>query len=109
MSTDVEHVIDTAHHPEITIRIFAGAVRGEVHPRNVAPVLLFEALRVAIDGAQHRRPRLLDDQVTAGAGGHRLAFPRDYVGSDAGKWPCRRAGLAGNRSWKWCDHDRASL
>ena len=94
---DVEHVVDAAHDPEVAVLVAAGAVAGEVDVRHLAPVLLAVALVVAVDGPQHRRPGLLDDQQAALVGRHRLALPVHDLGHDARQRPRRRARL-GRRS-----------
>ena len=55
---DVQHVVDAAHDPEVAVLVPARAVGGEVDARDLRPVLLLVALVVAVDRAQHRRPRL---------------------------------------------------
>ena len=90
---DVHHVVDAAEHPDLAVRVVAGAVAGEVpallgEPR---PVGLLEPLRVAPDAAQHRRPRLVEHQVAAGllavvgAGLELVAVVVDDLGRDAGQ------------------------
>ena len=59
----VEHVVDAPDDPEIAILVPPGAVAGKVTPRDVAPVLFLVAAIVAIDGTEHRRPRLANDQL----------------------------------------------
>jgi hypothetical protein len=64
---DVEHVVDAAHDPEVAVQVAVGAVAGQVVlAAEVGRIVgLLEALRVAPDGADHRRPGLLDDQEAA--------------------------------------------
>ena len=64
---DVHHVVDAAEQPEVAVLVALRAVAREVHPREAAPVRLLVALRVAVDAAQHRRPRPLQDEVAAAA------------------------------------------
>ena len=73
MAGDVEHVVDAAHDPVVAVLVAPGAVAGEVDARDVAPVLGLVAVVVAVEGAEHRRPGLLDDQEPALVGSHRLA------------------------------------
>ena len=40
VAADVEHVVDPAHHPDVSVLVHAGAVSGEVDAGNVGPVLL---------------------------------------------------------------------
>src|SRR5262249_58626744 len=79
-----------------------GAVTREVDAGNLTPVLLDEALGVAVDAAQHSRPRPLDDEV---AGVHRLALVVDDVGVDAGEREGRGARLADRDPRQRADED----
>ena len=70
---DVHHVVDAAHQPEVAVLVDAGAVAGEVHAREPAPVRRAVAFVVLVEAAEHRRPRPLQHQVAAGAGRDLLA------------------------------------
>src|SRR6185295_13431976 len=63
----IEHVVDAAHDPEVTVEIAARAITGEVilALEFFWVVALAEAVRIAPDVADHRRPRFLDDQNAA--------------------------------------------
>ncbi len=87
-----DHVVHPADDPEIAVLIFAGAVAGEIHARETAPVLADVALGILVDRAQHGRPGLLEHQVAFFAGGdrachfhHRRRLPR----RGRGGWRCR--------------------
>src|SRR5262249_17710355 len=67
---NVEDVIDSANDPEITVFVAAGAVSGEIVAFNLAPVLLTITGFVAVDRAQHRRPRAANDQLAANIRAH---------------------------------------
>src|SRR5262245_54636417 len=41
MAGYVDHVVNPTHDPQVTILIAASSVAGEIHSRNLAPVLLF--------------------------------------------------------------------
>ena len=41
VAADVEHIVDAAHDPEISVLIFAGAVAGEIHARESATSTCF--------------------------------------------------------------------
>ena len=70
---DVQHVVDAAEEPEVAVVVALGAVAGEVDAvRPLAEVLLHVALAVAVDAAQHGRPRL----ASAPAGRRRPRPPR---------------------------------
>ena len=59
--------------PEVAVVVDLGAVAGEVAALEPAPVRLVVALGVAVDAAQHRRPRLGEREVAAAAPLDRLA------------------------------------
>ena len=65
----VHHVVDPAEQPDVAVVVDLGAVAGEVAALlgEARPVGVLEALVVAPEGAQHRRPRLGEHQVAAGA------------------------------------------
>jgi hypothetical protein len=73
---DVETVASGAH----------SAVAGQVIAFELfGKVALLEALRIAPDGANHRRPGPLDHQNAAAAIGHVMALLIDDGGGDAGQ------------------------
>src|SRR5262249_12617110 len=102
---DVEHVINAAHDPVVTVFVFAGAVAGEVHAGNLRPVLLHVAVGVAVDGAGHAGPGLLKDEKSAGTFGNGFAVHGDNFRYDAGKCGGGGAGLSWNRAGNWREHD----
>ena len=65
---DVEHVVDAPQDPPVPVVIQLGAVAGEVATREPAPVGVAIALVVAVDGAQHARPRRRDGQEPTALG-----------------------------------------
>ena len=90
---DVEHVVDAAEQPEVAVGVALGAVAGEVGAVvPPAPVRLDVALGVAVDAAQHRRPRPRQREQAA-AGLDLLAARVADLGGDAGERPRRGPGL----------------
>ena len=89
---DVHHVVDPAEQPEVAVVVELGAVAGEVAAVEPAPVRLAVALGVAVDAAQHRRPRPGEREVAAAAL-DRLARVVDHLGADAGQRERGRARL----------------
>ena len=61
MPGNVEDIIDAADDPKITVFIASRAVAGEIVAFVFAPVLFLIALLVAVNRAQHRRPRTSDN------------------------------------------------
>src|SRR5437660_197023 len=86
MSGNIDHVVDTTHDPEVAVLVLARAVTGKVHALNLRPVLLLITRVVAIDGPQHGRPGLGDDEVAARVRAYRVTITRHHVSLDAGKW-----------------------
>ena len=103
---DVHHVVDPAEQPVVAVGVPLRAVAGEVHAGKAAPVDFLKPLGVLVERARHRRPRLLEDQVTAVRG---VALLVDDVGFDAWKRARRRARLQRGERGKRRDHDRAGL
>ena len=87
MSGHVQHVVDAAEQPEVAVGVALGAVAGEVDAgRPPVPVLLHVALGIAVDAAQHRRPRARQRQQPAAAPSNVLAPARVLISArDAGK------------------------
>ena len=57
VARDVHDVVDPAEQPQVPVLVELGPVAGEVAALESAPVGLLVALGVAVDPAQHRRPR----------------------------------------------------
>src|SRR5215831_3509305 len=109
MAGHINHVIDAAHDPKVTVLILAGAVTGKVHAFDLRPVLLPITRVVAIDGSQHRRPRTRNDEIPTLIGADRLAVARHHVRFNTRKWfrAGPRLGRGGTRQRR--NHDRASF
>src|SRR6266566_8075970 len=105
MAGNVDDIVDAPHDPEISVFIFACAVAGEVHTRNLGPVLLHVAVGIAVDSAQHSRPRLRQDQEAAGAERDGLAVHGHDFGDHAGEGSRGRSGLGSNCAGQRRDHD----
>src|SRR5215468_12379299 len=92
----VVYVIDAAHDPVISVFIPAGAVAGEIHSGNLTPVLFFIPVGIAVDCAQHGRPRLLDDEKSALIGSDGMSLAVDDIGNDTGQRPRCGSGFGGD-------------
>ena len=88
----VHHVVDAPEQPEVAVVVDLGAVAREVAALEPAPVRLLVALGVAVDAAQHRRPRPGEREVAAAAV-DALAVVVDDLGADA-----RAAGTSPSRA-----------
>ena len=86
----VHDVVDAAEQPDVAVFVAAGAVAGEVLVAELLPVGLLEALGVAPDAAEHRRPRLGDHEQAAALALDARAVVVDDVDRDAGDRHLRR-------------------
>src|SRR6185369_16264374 len=109
MPGDVHDVVDASHDPVVAVLVAARAVAGEVDARHLAPVLLLEALRVAVDRPQHAGPRLGDHEIAALVGTERLAVTAPDLGHDPREGQGGRARLRRDGAGEWRDHDAAGL
>src|SRR5207249_6655029 len=106
---DVEHVVDPADNPEVTVLVLPAPVSGEITTFDFAPIDLFVTLRVAPDAAQHVRPRLADDQLSAGIARNSLALVVHDFGHDPEKWQGGGTRFGWDRPRQGRDHDAAGL
>src|SRR5512146_1506254 len=109
MAGNVDHVIDATHDPVVAILVASGAVAGEVDAWNLRPVLAYVAIGIAVNGAQHAWPRLLNDEETAGTFGHGLPIHGDDFGHDAWYGTSRRSRFRRDCTGQRRNHDVASL
>src|SRR4051794_41469747 len=109
MARDVHHVVDTAEEPEVPVLVDARTVAREVHVLVLRPVRLAEALIVAEDAAQHRRPRALQHEIAAPARPDLVAALVEDAGLDAGERLRRGSGLQRRDAGKRRDHHHAGL
>src|SRR3546814_5503884 len=66
MSGHIQHIINTAHDPEVIVFIPLRAIARQVVALELGrEIALLEALRITPDGAYHGGPWTLDDQETA--------------------------------------------
>src|SRR5438132_10074820 len=91
MTRNVDHVIDSSHDPQVAVLIAPGAVTGEIHARNLTPVLFLVSLGITVDRAQHGRPRTFDHQKSALIGPDGFALPVDNIDHHTGQGSGRRA------------------
>src|SRR5262249_5443909 len=108
---DLQHIIDAPHDPEVSILVAVGAVaRDVVAVVELLPVAGDVTVVVAPDGAQHRRPGLVDHEVAARVGtSHGPAIIVDDIGVDTGQRLGAGARLGGGYAGKWRDQDRSGL
>src|ERR1700728_1162638 len=109
MAGDFDDVVDAAEYPDVAVFVALGGVAREIDTGNLVPVFARVALIVAVDGAKHRGPRLLNRQVAGLAGRHRLVLHVDDLRADAGKRQRGGARFRRRRTRQWRNHDRAGF
>src|SRR6476620_6696557 len=107
MASYVQNIINAAYDPKITIFIAARAVAREVIAFKFAPILLPVTRVVAVDSAQHRRPRPANDQFSADIRADFLSSLIDDSRIDAEEWKRAATRLGWRCAWKRGNHDRA--
>src|SRR5439155_18470520 len=94
---------------EVAVRVKAGSVACEIgHTAVLRPVGLDVAFRLLVQGAEHARPRPLQDEIAA-ALLHLVSVSVIAAGLDARERHRRGAGLGPCDAWEWSDHDVAGL
>src|SRR5699024_3605787 len=91
---DVHDIVQPAQQPDVAVLVVLGAVAGEVGAGETGPVGLLEPLLIAPDAAQHARPGLVDHQVAAATGAHRLPESSQISTSMPGRARWAAPGLA---------------
>src|SRR2546423_15284787 len=109
MSGDINHIVDAAHDPEVSILIASRAVAGEIHAFDLRPILLSITLVVAIDCAQHPGPWTGDDEIPAFVWSDRLAIAGHHIRFNSRKGLGCRARFRRRRAWQRRDHDSTGL
>src|SRR5690606_8609182 len=109
VARDVNDVVDAAKNPEVTVVVLARAVACEIAARNLTPLGGLETIIVAVNRAQHARPRLVDDQKSAGAASDFFALFIDDLRLDAKEGQRRRSGNGRRHAGQRRNHDGAGL
>src|SRR3990172_4140755 len=109
MARDVEHVVDPAHDPVVSIVVAAGVVAGEILVRHLAPIDFPVTLVIAPDAAQHAGPGVGDYQPAALVGTHRISLLVDDRRDDSRQRLGTTARLGGNRPGQRAHHYAARL
>src|SRR5262245_8263889 len=84
MTRDIDHIINTAHDPEVAVFISPGAIAGEIHAWHFAPLLFLVALGISVNVPQHRWPRAFDDKKSSLICSVRISLPIDDIGDNSG-------------------------
>src|SRR6516165_7837823 len=107
VASHIENVINSADDPEIAVLIATRTVCGEVIAGELAPILFFVALLVAVNCAQHRRPRPAHDEFSTYIRSNFMSLFIDYNWVNAEKRQRCAAGLCCNRTRQWRDQNRS--
>src|SRR5215469_16759076 len=105
MTGDIEHIVNSANNPEITIFIPARSVASEIHSLKFAPVLFSVPFFVAPNGPKHGRPWFSDHQFSSHIWGDLFALVIHYRSINSKERQRRATRLRWSRSWQRCDHD----
>ena len=108
MAGHVHHVVDPTEQPQVAVVVELRSVPCEIPTLEPAPVGIAGALGVAVDTAQHRRPRGGQREVAAPVLDPPALFVDD-LGPDARKRERRRPRLGGGDPGQRGDHDGARL
>src|SRR5262249_13076756 len=109
MARNIDHIVDAAHDPEITVFIAPGAIAREIHSGNLTPVLFLVSFGISINRPQHRRPGTLDNEKAALISSNWISMTIDDIDNDTRQWSSRRSRLGGNCTGNGRDHDRAGF
>src|SRR5260370_6788941 len=109
MSGDIDDIVDAAHDPKVTILVAPRAVAGEIHAFDLRPVLVAITLVIAVNCAQHRGPRFLNNKIATVVWRVGFAFASHRVSLASRKWLCRGTGFGRGRPRQRRDPNWPSL
>src|SRR5438270_11509930 len=109
MAGNINNVIHATHDPEVAVFIFAGTVAGEIHARDLRPVLLHIAVGIAVNGTQHSWPGLLENQESTRASRDWFALHSYNLGHNAWKRFGAGSRLSRNSAGNGRNHDVAGF
>src|SRR6476620_7116998 len=109
MSGDIDHVVDAAHDPKITVTVFARAVAGKVNTVYLRPVLLPVPFVITINCSKHGRPRACEHEIAALIRADGFAVASHHIRGNAGKWPGSGTGFRRSGAGQGTDHDGAGF
>src|SRR6478672_782991 len=109
MPSDVDHVVNAAHDPVVTVSVATGVVPSEIIVRDFGPVLFFISLVVSPNPTKHAGPRFCDDEPATLTWRNRLPRGIDNGRHDSGQRFGATAGLGGNGARERGHHDAAGF
>src|SRR5690349_257511 len=98
VTADIEHVIETAHDPEVAVFVAPGTVASKIPAFVKAPVDLLIAFLVAPKGAKHGGPWFANDETASLVGFAILPVRIDHGGIDSKERKRCGAGLGRRRA-----------
>src|SRR5207249_8663594 len=105
MTSNADHVINASHDPQVTVFVTPGAIAGEIHTWYFTPVLFLVSLGIAVDRAQHRRPRAFDHQKPALICADRFSLAVDDINHYTRQRSGCRTGFGRERAGNRRNHD----
>src|SRR5579872_2560992 len=109
MAADVHDVVHAAEDPVVAFSVAARGIAGEIVAGNAPPVLLFIALRITPDRAQHAGPRPPDDEESFLVRSDGYPVEVDNLRQNSGQRKRSRTWPRRNRAGDGRDHDGAGL
>ena len=109
MTRYVDHVINTAGDPVISILVAACAVAGGIDIGEAREIGLDKAFMIAVNRAHLARPAILDHKVAIGGAGQFLALVIEQGRYNAKEWQGGRARFQSGRTRQRCQQDAAGF
>ena len=109
MTRNVHHVVNATQQPQVAFFIPLRSITGKILALELRPVGLFEAVWVAPDSAQHRRPGFGENQQTGLPAAKLVPLFVENRGCDARQRHLRRAWLQSCYARQRRHHDCAGL
>ena len=85
MSGDVENVVDSTHHPDISVFVLTSTIARKVTALDRAEVGILESLMIPIQRSQHGRPWLTHHQQATTVGRQALTVFGDDIRNNTGQ------------------------
>ena len=104
---DVQHVVNAADDPKVSVFVLPATVAGEVVAGDFGPVNFLVTFQIAPEAAEHAGPRFANDQLAPGVPGHGVALVVDDLRKDAKVRERRGARFGGRCAGQGRDHHRA--
>src|SRR3954469_25808319 len=101
MPGDVEHVVNAADDPEITVLVLPATVPGEVTALDLAPINFLVTFWVAPEATEHGGPGFAQHEFAAAVSRHGLAQIIHHFGQNAEEREGTGTGFGRDRARQW--------